>query len=230
MRFKGKVRDESESSAEAGKIHIDTAPKTPLSLVGSQAEVGTTTEEGGAGNEVAVEASFVGGEYSAGLADQAQSSATIDNEMAQQIKTVSQSISDETTRATKAEDDIKTDYTKQIENNKQERQAAEQSLDAAISKEQNARKQADDTRAKSENDVTQNLNDQLSKLNDKVSQCSQNVQKAVQKANSLESIVNAYTDKKGGGTKIAFISEYEHINHLHRLHAQFEKMQAKHNF
>lgn len=233
-RFRALSKDEPNTTdtTEAGKIHIDSDTPKPLVLTGSEAKVGSEakaeTENTEDNNGVEQISTFSGSAYSAGLADEAQSDATIDSEMADQLKQISQILSDETKRATKSEDQIKTDFTDNIEKNKQERQTAEKNLDTAINKEQNARKQADDDRSKSENDVTQNLDNQLSKLNDKVSECSQNVQKAVQKANSLESIVNAYTDKKGGGTKIAFVSEYEHINNLHRLHAQFERMQARH--
>lgn len=227
-RFRALIKEDPKEE-NSTKIHIDPiAPKPNLVLTGSEAQVGTTAMDNDENAGVEQLATFSGGSYSSGLADEAQSDATIDSEMADQLKQISTILSDETKRATKSEDQIKTDFTDAIEKNKQERQTAEKNLDTAINKEQNARKQADDDRSKSENDVTKNMDEQLSKLNDKVSECSQNVQKAVQKANSLESIVNAYTDKKGGGTKIAFISEYEHINHLHRLHAQFEQMQARH--
>ena len=248
-RFKAKLRanttEEVSTAASAEqapvadtKLHITPIQPKGLELVGSEAKLGTTTtaelgtELGSTttaeeANNVIVD---VGSSYSSGLADEAQTTSTILDEMANQYKQVSEMISDETKRATKSEDQIKTDFTEEVEKNLQDRQNAEKDLDTAISKETNERKEADDTRAKSENDVTESLNDQLSKLNDKVSECSQNVQKATQKANSLEAIVNAYTDKKGGGTKIAFISQYEHITALDHLHTRYERMLAKHNF
>jgi hypothetical protein len=224
-RFKAKVNstenadDQDADAKKDTKLHITPIKSRDLNLVQK------TTAKHTDNMVVDVQAA-----YTSGLADQSQSTSTIDDEMTNQMKQISEMISDETKRATKAEDDIKTAFTDEIQKNSQTRLNAEKDLDAAISKETNERKEADDTRAKSENDVTKSLNDQLSDLNDKVSQCSQNVQKATQKANSLEAIVNAYTDKKGGGTKIAFISQYEHVQNLHHLHERYEKMAAKFGF
>lgn len=246
MRFKTKAKSDDEGD---NKLHISDAPKAAV-LVGSEAQVGTTTELAAESTAESTQTpryasvpqtqTFTESSYGMGLAGQSQNSAVTDTEQTNLVIQNSQTTSQEIVRSTEAGAQIRTDFTREIESSSQSIAAAQRDINEAISKEQNARKASDDTRAKSENDATQNLDDQLATLNDLVSQCSQNVQKSVEFTNMLESIVAAYSDKAAKPIKVDFlevsehahlhVSEHAHVNTMYRLHAQFEKIQAKRGF